>query len=193
MTRLILVGGYPHKAPDGGKAFCEEVVKGVEGPIRLLDCLFARPKDNWEKAYAQDKEFFTTHLPGRQLVIELAQIETFAEQVREADAVYIRGGTTRTLIEILNSIPNWKDGLEGKTLAGSSAGADAIAKYYYNLDTLELETGLGFIEAKMIPHWNSDYNAPNINWEQAKQALENFHEPLPVYTLAEGEFVVLHT
>lgn len=42
----------------------------------------------------------------------------------------------------------------------------------------------------MIPHWKSDYNAPHIAWDSAKDALTAYKEELPVLTLKEGEFVV---
>lgn len=104
MTKYILVGGYPHKAEDAGRAFCEEVVRGFEGPVQILDCLFARPEENWEKAFAQDTAFFNKNLPGLQVEIELARPETFIEQITVANAIYIRGGATRTLIQILQGI-----------------------------------------------------------------------------------------
>ena len=62
MKKFILVGGYPHKAIDGGRALCEELVEGFSEPIKLLDCFFARPQEDWEKAFQQDKEFFTRNL-----------------------------------------------------------------------------------------------------------------------------------
>lgn len=193
MTKFILVGGYPQKASDGGKSFCEELTKGLAEPIKILDCLFARAEENWEKAYGQDKEFFSANLPGKQVQVVLAQKETFVKQIREADAIYVRGGATRTLKEILNSIPGWVEAIAGKPFAGSSAGADALSRHYYNLDTLELEDGLGLVDVKMIPHWNSDYNAPNIDWEDAKHRLQQYGGEFPVLTLAEGEFVVRET
>lgn len=51
MTKYILVGGYPHKATDGGKALCEELVRGFGESVRILDCLFARPREIWEESY----------------------------------------------------------------------------------------------------------------------------------------------
>ena len=60
MTKYILVGGYIHKAQDGGKAFCEELVKGFNEnrPIKILDCMFARPRESWEEKINQDIDFF---------------------------------------------------------------------------------------------------------------------------------------
>ena len=190
MKKFILIGGYPHKAADGGKALCEEMVKGFSEPIRILDCLFARPLDNWEKAHQQDKEFFPKNLPNSKLDIELAQPSVFLDQLEKTDVLYFRGGSTGALMKALGQFPNWSEKLDGKTIAGSSAGMDMLARYCFNLDTLQLEDGLGLLPIKTIPHWKSDYNAPNINWDDAKQSLSEYMEDLPIVTLGEGEFKV---
>jgi hypothetical protein len=191
MTKFILVGGYPRKAPDGGKAFAEELVKGFAEPVRVLECLFARPRESWEKAYAEDVEFFKGHLAGRKIEFQMALPEKFLEQVRWANAISIRGGTSEAqLIALAAQSGDWTKELDGKTLAGSSAGADAISKYYYNIDTLKLSDGLGLLPVKFIPHWRSDYNAPNVDWNKALAELEGYKEKLPILTLQEGEFEV---
>lgn len=193
MTKYILVGGYPHRAADGGKAFAEELVKGCTQPVKILDCLFARPQEKWPAAFEQDKEFFGRHLPDTKIEIELADPKNFIDQVKWADAVYIRGGQNELLlIELLKQSPNLKEALEGKTFAGSSAGANAISKYYYGLDDLTFEKGLGLLQIKIIVHWQSNYNAPNINWDEASTGMKAYGDTSPLYTLKEGEFVVFN-
>jgi len=191
MTKYILVGGYPDKAPDEGKAFCEEIVKGFEEPVRILDCIFARPRETWEKEYANDQEFFKDHLPNKKLEIRLATPENFVEQMKWANAIYFRGGRTTPLMELLNKNKGWDKELDGKTLAGTSAGANMMAKYYYGLDSLRLREGLGLLLVKVIVHWRSDYNATNIDWDKAYSELKNYKEDLPIITLDEGQFEVI--
>ena len=193
MTKYILVGGYPHKAADTGKAFAEELVKDFNEPIKLLDCLFARPKDNWDIAYNQDIEFFHRHLPGKKLDIVCADPDKFIEQVRRADAIYIRGGDAEDLLIELLKHQNLQNELDGKTLAGSSAGAGAIAKYYYALDDLKIGEGLGLLPIKVLVHYRSDYNAPNINWDKVETELKNHKENLQFLTLKEGQFEIVNT
>ncbi len=191
MTRYILVGGYPRKAQDGGRAFAEELVKGFDGEIRILECLFARPRENWDEAYKEDTEFFTKHLPKKHLEFQMALPERFAEQVRWANAIYIRGGASeKILIELQGQSEGWQKELDGKTLAGSSAGAHAIARYYYDLDDLRVREGLGLLEVKVLVHYRSNYNAPNIDWNKAYGELSNHEEQLPLFALKEGEFTV---
>ncbi len=190
-TRFIIVGGYPHKAADEGKAFCEEVVRGFHNPVKVLSCLFARPIENWNIAFAQDREFFTKHLFNIEIDIQLAKPKTFTEQVRWANLIYIRGGTsTHALIALLKQSGEWQKELIGKTVAGSSAGAEAMATHYYNIDDLKLDSGLGLVPVKVIVHWRSDYNAPNVDWDKAYSELQNYKESLPILTLAEGQFEV---
>ena len=190
MKKFILIGGYPHKAIDSGKALCEEMIRGFSEPVKILDCLFARPHENWEKAYQQDKEFFAKNLPNGELDIERADPHTFLDQLERTDVLYFRGGDTGVLMKALTQVPSWSEKLDGKTIAGSSAGMDILAQYCFNLDTLQIEGGLGLLPIKTIPHWKSDYNAPNIDWDIAKQSLSQYKEDLLIVTLGEGEFKV---
>jgi peptidase E len=192
MTKFILLGGYPAKAADGGKEFAEALVEGCGASPKLLICLFARAPETWEKTFQQERESFTKYLPSHSLDIRLADPKTFAEQVSWADAIYMRGGVTDTLISILSQNPEWQQHLDGKTLAGSSAGADAIATHHYNLDTRKIGSGLGLLSVKMIPHWKSNYCGPEFDWEAAYAKLKNYGDALPVVTLAEGQFEI-HT
>ncbi len=79
-------------------------------------------------------------------------------------------------------------------LAGTSAGADAISKYYCVLKTRRVGNGLGLLPIKFIPHWKSDYSddeVSDINWDEELKKLKDYQEELPIYTLAEGEFKVI--
>ena len=189
MVKYILAGGYLHKAPDGGKAFCGELIRGInKKPVKILDCMFARSLDSWEIKFKEDIEFFSKHIDNFEPT--LASEENFVEQVKLADVVFLRGGQTELLLEKLNKAGNWIKELEGKTLAGTSAGGDVISKYSWNLDLKKIEECLGLLPVKFIPHWRSDYDSPNIDWEKAFQELKDYKEDLPIYALEEGEFKV---
>jgi len=189
--KYILLGGYPSRASDGGKAFLEEFINGFEESVKILDCVFARPQGEWEEKVTEDREFFKTHLTGKKFKIELAQPEKFIDQVKWANAIYFCGGRTSQLKKILAESPGWERELEGKTIAGTSAGANMIAKYYYGLDGLRIGKGLGLLPIKVLVHYRSDYNAPNIDWNKTYAELKNHKEDLPLLTLAEGQFEVI--
>src|SRR3989338_4704837 len=162
-------------------------------PPKILLCLFARPENTWAEVFEKESAALRTYLPEKNLDIQLANSATFAEQVRWADVIYIRGGITDMLIEILQRSPEWVSDLDGKTLAGSSAGADATATHHYNLDKQAVGSGLGLLPIKVIPHWRSDYGDGIINWDQAYADLKAYGEELPIIPLAEGQFEVINT
>jgi peptidase E len=192
MIKYILVGGYVHKAQDEGKAFCEELIKGInKKPVKILDCMFARKKEDWQESIDRDRIFFSKFI--KDFKLELADPDNFTEQVKNSDVIYLRGGYTSPLMETLSKDRSWIKELDGKVLAGTSAGADAIAKYYTVLKTHRVGDGLGLLNVKFIPHWKSDYSddeVRDINWGEELEKLKSYKDDLPIYTLAEGEFVV---
>jgi hypothetical protein len=95
-------------------------------------------------------------------------------------------------MSVLQKTGDWVSKLKGKTLAGSSAGADLIAKYFYDLDYLEFGKGLGLLPVKTLVHYGSDYNAPNINWESVYKNLKAYKEDLEILKLPEGGFEVIN-
>lgn len=190
-TRYVLVGGYPQKAADGGRAFCQEVVDGFDQPIRVLVCLFARLPETWVAVFRETEAFFSNCLPDVQVEYQQADQKIFLEQVKWANVIYLRGGITSLLLKQLRQIKGWEKLLEGKTVVGSSAGADVLSVCSYNLDDLKLEEGLGLVPVKVLVHYRSNYNAPNIDWDHTLTELENFKENLPILTLAEGQFEVI--
>lgn len=191
MTKYVLLGGYAWKAADGGKAFAETLVKGHTAPVKFLICLFARPEKLKWLLFAEDKSTFSSHLPESIIDFRLANVGRFIEQVQWADVIYFRGGKTQKLIEKLDQNVGWEKKLEGKTVAGASAGANMMAKYYYGLDKPGAREGLGLLPIKTIVHWKSDYNAPNIDWDKAYAELKTYGENLHILTLPEGSFTVI--
>lgn len=186
MVKFVLLGGYAHKASDGGRAFYRELVAGYPSP-RVLMCYFARPIEQWEKTFAEDILTFASCLDGAGPNFVLARKEEFIEQLKEADVLYLKGGDTKMLADSLASSPGWEKLLTGKCCAGTSAGAEVIAKYSYNLDYLSFYEGMGLLPVKILVHYRSDY-LPNIDWEEITNQTNAFHPDLPLITLREGEF-----
>jgi hypothetical protein len=194
MTKYILAGGYiVHKSPDGGKAFCEELIKGIDKkPIKILDCMFARPVDSWQEKMAEDEIFFRSNIKDFEL--ELANPHNFVEQFKNSDIIFLRGGFIAQLVDMLNKDISWINYLSRKVIAGTSAGAASIAKYYYVGKTSRIGEGLNLLPIKLIAHWKTEstnYSENKIDWDRGFQELEKYKELLPIYTLKEGEFIVL--
>lgn len=189
--KFILVGGYPHKASDGGKAFYESLVKDFSEPVKVLVCLFARPKDNWEKAFLQDKNFFSTNIPNIKIEVKLATEENFKEELKWCNSIYFRGGDI-DLVSTMSRYSGWENNLGGKVVAGSSMGAYMLSKYYFDITTNMIKNGTGITDTKVIVHWKSELpEYKNTKWEEGFKQLENHRDDLPIYKLAEGEFVEL--
>ena len=192
MTKYILAGGYMHTAADGGAAFCQELVRGfADGmPLRILDCLFARNPNTWNKKFKEDQEFYSKHLKNFKL--ELAAPDIFLKQVRESDIVFFEGGIPRQLISLLGDKSLFIEELEGKVLAGTSGGADAICTYYAVGKTSNIGEGLGLLPIKFIPYWESDYGQGlKIDWDGLRKRLQSHKEDLEIVLLREGEFRVI--
>jgi len=191
-TKYILIGGHPYGSPDGGKVFIEELVRGFGESVKILECLFARPRSVWPEDFNQDKRFLENGLPDKKMEFLLTNPENFKEQVIWSNVIYIRGGISETVVTAIQKYGDgWEKELFGKTVAGSSAGAHAISKYYYDLDDMRIREGLGLLPIKILTHYGSDYNAPNINWNKVEAELRQYKEDLPLIKLAEGQFEIM--
>ena len=129
--------------------------------------------------------------PERKLEIIIANPSDFIGQLKWADVIFIRGGENEPLFKELRKHKGWEKELKNKTLAGTSAGANAISKYYYGLgEGGVVGEGLGLLPLKVIVHYRSDYNAPNIDWDKVDTVMEEYEENLDTVKLREGEFQV---
>jgi len=188
MTKFVLVGGYPYKAKDGGKAMCEEAVVGLTEQIKILICLFARKKDEWKKLLKDNSDFFKRNLPNKKLEFTLANEEDFLEQIRKNDLIYFSGGDTVDLVSVLDKIKGWQEKLKNKNIMASSAGTDIFSKYSYDIELFKLTENYGLVPLKTIVHYGSEKYTPQIGWENAHKKLDEYKEKLPVWALAEGEY-----
>lgn len=189
MTKYVLVGGFPYKANDGGKAMCEEAVYGLREPINVLICLFARKKEGWKKLFKENSDFFKQNLSDKKLKFTLANENFFLQQIVANDLIYFSGGDPVDLRKRLDKIKGWQEGLNGKNVMGSSAGADIFSKYSYDIQFFKLADNYGLVPVKTIVHYGSDNYTPPIGWVNAYHELHNYKEKLPIWALAEGEFM----
>lgn len=189
VKKIIVVGGYPHKAKDGGKAFYKSLVADFSEPVKVLMCFFARPKDNWQDAFLQDKNYFATNLPNVKVEIKLATHENFIEELKWCNSIYFRGGDI-DLVPLMSEYSDWQNYLDGKIVAGSSMGAYMLSKYYFDISSNTIKNGTGTTNTKVIVHWKSQLpEYVNTKWEEGLKELTEYKENLPIYKLAEGEFV----
>ncbi len=196
--KVILNGGYPDRAPDGGLAFCREVTGGLSQPVKILECLFGREKNTWDSALKKDVELFHNVLAGVQVEFQIAKERTLVDQIGWADVVYFRGGYTQRLYDVLSVIPQWQDALKNKVVVGSSAGAYILSEVYVHAaEKPEARKGFGLVQIKTVAHYrstffhNGDHDKARQYWDMVDELLENLGPHLEMMKLGEGEFRVL--
>ncbi len=185
MTKYILHGGNTHTKSEDNKKFFQEIVKDLSPPVNLLIVYFSREENKWPELLKDDKKNFTSANPNKKINFILASKDkqTFIKQVKEANVIYMRGGETIMLIGALKNIKNLKELFKGKVVAGSSAGAYVLSKYYVDSRN-DMGEGLGILPIKTFAHYNG-------NRKEELNRLEKHGEKLPTYALAEGKFVVI--
>ncbi len=185
MTTYILHGGYTRKKSVHNKNFFKKMFLAAKDG-KILVVYFAKVKKRWPEMLAEDKKKFQ-RIAGKkkfELVLASDNLKVFRKQVSKIKSVYIRGGSDQRLQKKLRKI---KSGLpklfSAKTIAGSSAGADLISKYFYSIDTKRIETGIGILPIKVYIHYKNDRK----NLEKLKKHEEN----LKTYAIAEAKFIAL--
>lgn len=194
MTRYILGGGGEAKV-GGAEPFCYAIRGDHKGKLRILDCFFAEAPETWEEKFNRKATaFFDAYMLG-DFACELAQPNIFAQQVAQADVVYLHGGDERVLAKYLEpfQLPQlWR----GKTVVGTSAGAMFLSAVSWGCDRRAVARGAGIVQAGVIVHYASDYGSDTpegpIDWRKAKAELAaQTPKGLPLFALGEGEFVAL--
>ena len=84
-----------------------------EGAKILLVC-FAKDDEHIPIATERVKTEFNKSKWQKEITFEVANEQSFVEQIKSADVVYFHGGTTLKLLEALKKFPNLKNLLDGK-------------------------------------------------------------------------------
>jgi len=192
MTKYILNSGGIKNNIDEGKRFFAEAVKNLGNNPKVLLCLFAYPREYWEKKLEEVKQV-SLYPDDINPIFELAFPDKFKDQIKNADVIYIYGGDDHLLRYWFNkyNIPKiW----EGKVILTNSASSNFLSKYFWTSDWRQNMEGFGIFPIKFLPHFKSKYgdNDPRgpIDWDKAYDDLKSYKEDLPIYALKEGEFVV---
>src|SRR3989344_4827746 len=131
MTRFILHGGFARAGNKLNASFLREIVKDLREGATVLLVYFATEEKRWSELSQQDAAHFVAQAAGKRLNFVIASKGGFAEEVQAADAMYIRGGEVDLLMAVLKQYPDFGKLVEGKVVAGSSAGGHAPSQDYY--------------------------------------------------------------
>lgn len=119
----------------------------------------------------------------------MATEENFLKELKNADAIFFNGGNTHKLISTLQNYPNLKQIIEGKTVAGSSAGAYALATYGSAHSEKTLRKGLGLVPVRIICHYESPKLPPS---KESLEFIKNTRPDLELVYLKDYEWKVLN-
>ena len=192
MTKFILHGGVTRRRNVRNRNFYAEMLKGEKEPLKILLVFFARYRKQWKESAAETEMRFR-RMSKKKLIFTIADPneEKLARQIKENDVIYLAGGWTLGLYRRLKPVKNLKKLFNGKVVAGSSAGAIVLSKYYYDQDHGRIFDGLGFLPVKMITHYKCRGEYADESGEDKLNLLENHKEKLPIYAIRETEFVVV--
>jgi peptidase E len=190
MTKFILHGGFTSADNEFNRTFYREMSSGVpDGGIVLL-VYFACDDEGREEKLEQDKERILARAEGRVLNVQVATRENFIEEVRAADAIYMRGGSTKKLMAALKEHPEFAEAIKGKVVSGSSAGAYVLATYYYSSSDHVVREGLGIVPIKVICHYQSEHRDFQ-NKEDPVEVMRKYGKELKIIVLKDYEWQVV--
>src|SRR5574341_366438 len=138
-----------------------ELAGGFEAPIRIIPTA-AAPDHNHQRAGNNGIRWFqslgakdVTSIP----VIDKASAndEKLAQTLREAKLIYMLGGFTHYLGQMLKDSPVWQAAIEafqqGAVIGGSSAGAMVMCEFYYDPIAGRVHQWLNLVSNSLVlPH-----------------------------------------
>ena len=137
---------------------------GYDVPISIIPAA-AAPDNNHERAGRNGVAWFRRLGAAQVSALPLidgpsADEPEIAETLARSKLIYLLGGFPRYLAQTLNSSCSWQAILSayqsGAVIAGSSAGAMVLCKYYYNPVSSRVEEGLNLVDRICIlPHHNT--------------------------------------
>lgn len=192
MTTYILAGGLDRAHPEYWDNLGKELK--ISRPVKLLSCFFSMPKQDWEEKFEGFKPFFMRAF-GEDVEYELADPDKFIEQIQRSDVVYLHGGSSHRLKTVLARYGNLEAHFRGKTIIGSSAGANYLSAVGWSPSLREVIIGSGIVPWNVIVHYGSSFADDEvmgpIDWQEARRQLKGvLPQDSKITPLYEGEFIV---
>jgi len=192
MTKYILAGGADLRFDDFGLQLAEEVYRTVQRPAKILSCFFSTPSDYWGLNVETWQPWFRKYF-GEDIMWMHALPDTFPDQIRAADVVYLHGGDNDLMLAMLGRYPQlpvlWKD----KVVIGSSAGVNYLSRYFWRRRQQKITEGSGILPLSVMTHYESDDpEVPHTNWAKVEENLVALTGENPL-RLREGHLRVVET
>lgn len=157
---------------------------------------FADPNPWQWKLRAKDWEPWFHANFGQEIAYSYALPETFADQVRQAEVMYIHGGDNDTLMSHLKGYHGLAHSLKEKVVIGSSAGANYLSAKFWTRNKHQVGIGSGMVPCGVMVHYGSldggFHNGQKVNWQDAEQKLrDQLPQGTDVLRIEEGAFYVI--
>ncbi|TAJ12914.1 hypothetical protein EPO56_03775 [Patescibacteria group bacterium] len=189
MTKFILHGGYTREPNELNRTFFTELAKDVPNNGTILLVYFASTDDNIDTRFEEHRKMILENITPNTVTVLLANEKDFIHQVNIADAIFLNGGNTDKLLKTLENYPDFKNEIEGKTIAGSSAGAYTLARYGASHSLKEMRRGLGIVPIRLICHFESETLPPS---KTSVEMLIGTSPELELVTLKDYEWRTFH-
>ena len=187
MKRLILMGGRPWVAGDGGEAFVRALFRYHPKSVKPAFCIFAQPESEWQQTRDYNTGMFDRFKGSRTVEYQTMTADNFEQVSAWADVMYVPGGDPFGLLEKLSAY-DLKTIWDGKIIAGSSAGADLFCQDFVHLQDKKFGKGLGWLPLSCVPHWRDQFeDYTDKDWDWAEQASLK-QSANPVLCISEGKF-----
>jgi peptidase E len=189
MTKFILHGGFTRRENELNRSFTEELVHDIPNGGEVLLVYFASRSHDTQEVFEEMCKKFHDQAVGKKFTCTKATRGDFIEQLIRADAVYFHGGDTNKLLEILQSYPDLKPLIAGKTIAGSSAGAYILATLGASHSEDRMRSGLALVPLRVVCHYESPEMPPA---EGAVELLTKTSPELELVLLRDCEWKVFN-
>ena len=187
MTKFILHGGFTREANELNDRFYQEFVKDLKEGGTVLFVYFAREKDEYQKLFKQDSTRVLETVGEKKLNAILAEEENFIEQVKNADALFLRGGDTDKLKNTIKKYKEFPKAIEGKVVAGSSAGAYLFSTFHGSASFGGVHEGLGILPIRLICHYKSQSGIFDHVGEKELEEIKKYPDHLELVVLKDFE------
>lgn len=183
MTKFTLHGGSLGNESKANQKFYQEVTQDLPEQANILAIYFAREENEIPNLIQQDEARFQKSSPKINFIIAEKSPEKLTQQIQKSHAIFMSGGSELNLRKYLQQI-DFPKLIQGKTISGSSAGANIIAQSYFTNDRNQTENGFGIIPIKTICHFTGE--------NKKLEALKNHEKNLPIQILKDEEFITTH-
>lgn len=180
-TKYILHGGFSAGVKQQNDLFFQEILRDLPTDAKVLLVYFAELDEKVQLRTIQDSEEFNANKGSKNLSFRVTTEETFKEDCAWADAIYLHGGKTVKIMQMLSKYQNLAEMFSDKTVAGDSAGANVLAKFFYSRNSKLIREGLGVLSLKIVAHYEAGTANPLAETEPG----------LPTVLLSEYEMKII--